>query len=279
MTIKYFKYYVKSTLTNPYVIGWGVIFVLFWALMGAFVFSAEVKRMLPHIPEVMHYELLLRYTASWYGVLVKFTFAALAINLVYTFFFSMSSVIYTSKFTKMKLARFYGYNVTGSLLTFLIPSLLMTVLVYGLYSYSLGMNLPPKNVPLLAASSVSAGALLYFLAMVLTLSCIVARRPRLITLMSFVPLILTFALSYGQIYGYLGSLGVHISPYNNILSLHAYAYSGMDVPVVFVERGPEMVDLRVAALSLFSWIVALALVSKFLFKVAKGISPHEIRAL
>ncbi|MDI6690470.1 MAG: hypothetical protein QME50_01190 [Candidatus Bathyarchaeota archaeon] len=160
---------------------------------------------------------------------------------------------------------------------FPLLSVSMVVSVYGFYSYSFGKDVYPRNVPLLMIASLLAGVFLYLLSMLLTLSCIALGRPRLVRTIAHAPVILAVLFSYSQLYGYFSGMEtiLHISPFNNIISQLAYAYSGMDIPLTFANPQTGFIDVGVSTISLLFWTVTLCLVDVYLIKKMRAISPYE----
>src|ERR1700730_12716635 len=86
------KYYIKGMLSNRNLWFWGVAFMLFWLVLGGFVFS----RGIPSTPGA-----LLAYTASWYGIIVTFSLSSLAISIAYTIYYASCSLVYAFKYTRL----------------------------------------------------------------------------------------------------------------------------------------------------------------------------------
>lgn len=277
MTSKYLKYHIKGTLFHPSMLGWGIGLTILWVFLGAFVFSTGFTKTLEHTPIEAHHTAILYYTSGWFSSLTLYSFSSLTMGLAFTLFYSTSSVTYALKFTRLSPVKYHVYNILSSLLMFLLLSSSTVTSVYGLYSYSFGKDLCPRNMPLLMIASLFAGVFLYLFSMLLTLSCIALGRPRLAMTLAYAPVVFSIVFSYAQLYAYFSGIEtiLHISPFSNIISLLAHAYSGMDIPLTFTNPQTDFINIGASTLSLLFWTAALGLVDVYLIKKVKAVPPRE----
>jgi len=276
MTLKYLKLHIKSMLSHPSILGWGVGGTIIWAALGAFIFSAEFLKTLEG-SSIGYYVSALYYTAGWFGCLSLYSFSTLATGLMFNIFYSTASVVYASKFTKLTPVKYYIYNVLSSLLIFLVLSLFTLASVYGFYSYSFKVNLYPRNIMLILVFSLIAGLFLYLLSMLLTLLPIVLGHPKAVTTIAYAPMIFAMVFSYAQLYLYFTGIEeiICLSPFNNIISLLAYGYTGMNIPITFTSPEEGFINIYTCLTSLICWLVALSVINIYIIKKMKAVSPYE----
>ncbi|BFI74450.1 hypothetical protein [Sulfurisphaera ohwakuensis] len=100
-------YLTRRLLTNPAVVGWGLLFMLFWAALGVFVESASLSSHL----SIEVYEF---YTSSWYGVLVLLSFSSIGVSISYIIAYHTGSIPYLLRYSKMKAYDYiFGLTIAG----------------------------------------------------------------------------------------------------------------------------------------------------------------------
>ena len=274
--MKIFKYYTKSLFLSPEGIFWSIVFVVFWLFMGAHLFIRG-------IPEevVALYEFKIGYTASWYGVAGTFSLASLCVGLCYYFLYATSSLPYVTKYGKVSISSFFLQIISG---TFLYSSFLAAILMlctYGIFSHALSYNLLPGN-PWLAFLFVGMGGLFYYLlAMAIILVLILLRKVKSVRLVSFLPMMASYALVFLQVFGAAGKTLVYASPFNNIYSLATYAYFGEPIPLEWgmAADKPILIDPTYSMLILLAWMIILAIVNICLMRGVKEVPTEELREL
>lgn len=273
--MKIFKHYTKSLMLSSEYIFWSIFFVVFWLLMGAYAFTRPMPEEVLAIPEFKF-----GYTASWYGVAAIFSLAFLCVGLCYYFLHTTASLPYITRYGRVSTSSFFSQVILG---TFLYASFLAAVLLlcaYGIYSHALTYNLPPAH-PWLVLLVVGVGGLFYYLlATVIILVLIILRRVKAVRLVSFVPMVLSYALVFLQVFGGASEALVYASPFNNIYSLATYAYRGGPIPLRWgpVEEA-VLINPACCALMLLVWMIALALASMYLMGRVKEIPTEELREL
>lgn len=275
--MKIFKYYTKSLFLSPEAIFWSIVFVIFWLFMGAYLFTQG-------IPEevVALYEFKIGYTSSWYGIAGTFSLASLCVGLCYYFLFTTSSLPYITKYGKVSTASFFLQIISG---TFLYSSFLAAILMlcaYGIFSHALSYNLLPKN-PWLALLFIGIGGLFYYLlSAAIILILILLRKVKSVRLVSFLPIMVSYALVFLQVFGVASETLVYVSPFNNIYSLAAYAYFGEPIPLEW-GRGqleePILINPTYSILMLLAWMIILAMAGIYLMRRVKEIPTEELREL
>lgn len=274
--MKIFKYYTKSLFLSPENIFWSIVFVIFWLLMGAYLFTRGIPKEV-----IALYEFKIWYTSSWYGVAGTFSLASLCVGLCYYFLFTTSSLPYITKYGKISINSFFLQIIWG---TFLYSSFLAAILMlctYAIYSHALSSRLLPAN-PFFAFLAVGIGGLFYYLlAAMIILILILTRKVKSVRLVSFLPMMASYALVFLQVFGAAGKILVYLSPFNNIYSLTTYAYLGKPIPLKWEETagGAILIDPTYSILILLVWMIIFALIDIYLMKRVKEIPTEELREL
>uniref|UniRef100_A0A7J3Z8T6 Uncharacterized protein n=1 Tax=Ignisphaera aggregans TaxID=334771 RepID=A0A7J3Z8T6_9CREN len=308
--LKTYRFYLKSLIKDPYYWFWAVFFMLFWLVMGAFIYGStmtkdslrrDLEKIIPpstpmfeSILEDMWNKSTLYYTGSWYSSTALYSLTTIAMGLVHYIYYSTIPIRYLTKYSKASSTRFYTGLTLASLTTSLIATGILVASTIILYSYKfheLNKFILPKNPLGVFTVTVTGGVFMFFFSTTLALLVVAMRKPRLLGMLSFVPLMLSYALGmYGLMAG--GGL-VHLSPFNIILLLafHYYTESpiSLNLRVVDMWRAdPEvkewfskdlaiqLADPAILWIILGFWILITAGISLILLRVQKGVSVEEI---
>ena len=271
----YLRLKIKDMLTTPELLGWGIGFIEFWVLMWIFVFSS-VSGETPWKIYVVKANVTLAY--SFLGLL---SMSSVAIGLSYSLFHMSRAARYITKFTRISTLRFMIEDFLGSLFAILIFALTIFMSVIG-FSYAKWRILAlPENPLGVIIDLVIAGVALYWFAYMIALGVIASGRTKAITMTSYIPLILGF-IAYSQLWVDLGDL-VYIIPLCSLPALLTYHGIGACPPrgaYLFWLSGDKMLpamNLRLAAISTFTWTIIFITLSLILLRKSKGIPIEEIR--
>jgi hypothetical protein len=274
--MKIFKYYTKSLFLSSELIFWSIVFVVFWLFMGAYLFTRGIPK-----EAIALYEFKIGYTSSWYGVAGTFSLASLCVGLCYYFLFTTSSLPYVTKYGKVSLSSFFLQIISG---TFIYSSLLAIILMlctYGIFSHALSYNLLPAN-PWFALLVIGIGGLFYYLlAVVIILILILLRKIKSVRLVSFLPMMISYALVFLQVFGVANEILVYASPFNNIYSLAAYTYFGKPIPLEWENTTEKsvLINPTYCILILLAWMIILTMANICLMRGVKEIPTEELREL
>jgi len=271
----YLRLKIKDMLTTPELLGWGIGFIEFWVLMWIFVFSSVSGETSWKI-YVVKANVTLAY--SFLGLL---SMSSVAIGLSYSLFHMSRAARYITKFTRISTLRFMIEDFLGSLFAILIFALTIFMSVIG-FSYAKWRILAlPENPLGVIFDLVIAGVALYWFAYMIALGVIASGRTKAITMTSYIPLILGF-VAYSQLWVDLGDL-VYIIPLCSLPALLTYHGIGACPPrgaYLFWLSGDKMLpamNLRLAAISTFTWTIIFITLSLILLRKSKGIPIEEIR--
>lgn len=262
------KYYTNGILSNRNLWFWGVAFMLFWLVLGAYSFAQG-------IPQVA----LRGYTASWYGTIALYSLSSLAISVAYSIYFAGSSLVYSFKYTKLTPLSYIGTLLGSSSVLGILLSAIMLASTYGFYTARFGLNLVPSDPLGAIAVSALAGVFMMTFAMLLVLIVVNYVGLRSINLVTFVPLILAFGLGFTSLTNPLPSSFLYASPYNAIQALLYSAYSGSVAPVQLDNPASAALYWPYLLISLVAWIVLLLVVDSILLRRLKPRQLEEGRQI
>jgi hypothetical protein len=251
-----FKNYTKGILTNRNLWFWGVAFMLFWLVLGAYEFSQGIETRAS----------ILAFTSSWYGIIALYSLSSLAISIAYTIYYASSALAYGFRYTKLTPFSYMGSLVGSSSILGIALSAIILLATFGLYSSHFGTTLPPSDPVFAVVVSALGGIFMMSLAMLLVLIVVNYIGLRSINLVTFVPLLLAFGFGYSQLLTAMPAALVYASPYNAIQSLLFQAYSGSAAPVEFLNPAGATLDWRYLFISLLAWIAVLLLADSVLLK-------------
>ncbi|MEM0118171.1 MAG: hypothetical protein QXV32_06970 [Conexivisphaerales archaeon] len=263
-----FKYFLKAIVTNRNLWGWGVLFMAFWLVLGAFVFSTNMPA---------QKEIELTYTSSYYGIIALYSFASIAISVSYTVYYGSSSLAYSFRYTKLKPLGYFSSLLAAASVMAIVISTIMLLATYSLFSYRFGINLQPAQPLAALALSALAGAFMMVLAMLLVLIVVNYAGVKNINFISFVPLILSYIFGFGQLYANLPVAAEYLSPFTAISSLLFTSYSNLEMPVHPLDPSSGYLDWRLLLLSLLAWIFIIAIADTQLLRRIKPRAIEEAR--
>ena len=271
----YLKLKIKDLLTSPELLGWSIGFIEFWVIMWVFVFS--------QIPAKTAWNIYVVKTniAMAFSFLGLLSISSVAIGLTYSIFHMSRAARYITKFTKVSPFRFMIEDFLGSLVAILIFAFVIFISVIGLSYMKWRILALPENPFGVLIDLILGGVALYWLAYMLALAVIVSRRTKALTMTSYIPLIIGF-IAYSELWIDLGNL-VYIIPLCSLPALLIYHGTGAYPPtgayLLWLSSSGTVtaVNLRLAAISLFAWIIIFMTLSLILLRKSRGVPIEEIR--
>ena len=271
----YFRLKIKDMLTNPELLGWSIGFVEFWVFMWLFVFSpARVK--------VEWAEYFVQGNAAMaFSFLSLISIASIGIGLAYSFLYASRSARYITKFTKISPSIFLLEDFLGSIIALLIiVGVVYFSIILGSY-FRWGVFPALENPVGVVVDLTLAGIAMYWFSYMLVLLLIVTRRTGSLTIASYAPLIPAF-IAYSQLWIDIGNL-VYIIPFCSIPALIMFHATGAIPPTGSYLQWLSMrgmltpINLKMAAISTFSWIAIFIAASLILLRKSRGVPIEEIR--
>jgi hypothetical protein len=308
--LKIYGFYTGSLVRDPYYWFWAVFFMLFWLFMGAFVYRSsmtknalreELSRSIPPITpgfekilEDVWSKSVVYYTGGWYGGVALYSLTAVSMGLVYYVYCSTIPIRYLTKYSKATPLKFYVGLVLASMTVSLIAAVILITSTIALYSYRFyGLNklVLPSNILGVLAVTATGGVFKFLFSTALALLVVAMRKPKLLSMMSFVPFIISYGLG---MYGIMSGGGlVQYSPFNIIMLLAYHYYTGsplaLDLRAIDMWKAdPEIrnwltpgstiqtTDPLVLWLVLTAWILIFALIALTMLRIQRGVSVEEI---
>lgn len=255
-------YLTKRLVGNPLLIFWGLLFMLFWAVMGAFVESAQLPPM--KLAEES-------YTAGYAGVLVLLSFSSIGVVMTKSVTYQSGSIPYLLRYSRMKNVDYLSGLTIAGLLSSLVYSLSLIAIVDVLFSYHFGFQIPPADIALIVLSALLSGLFFTFFSLTLELVRIkfLGFNPATSQAVDFIPLILGYLFGFGALYLNLNDL-VYLSPFSDVEYLVTEGYYGHKVPLNALgsytsHASSTAFSPELGLLTLSAWIVVLSVVSLLFF--------------
>lgn len=270
---KYFKTLLRSYLLNPYIISWGILFILFWEAMGVYVFSKGIDK-----------EYMLYVIGSYYGQFLILGLGSVAGVLVRSIYSASFSVRYISKFSRLNPRRLFIENSTATIIFLMIYSTIVWGLLVLLAFIRFNEWYMPKNVPGIIGVTIIVAIFMYIFGLFQAYVIIFLRRPQLSSFISFVPLMLSF-ISHSAFWIDFKWLA-YVIPFNIISNITYYyytdsePYTGAIVENVKEEAmggNPSYADPIISLISLIAWTILLVLMNCVLIRESQGVSYEELR--
>lgn len=263
-------YYTKGILSNRNLWFWGVAFMIFWIILGAYSFAQGI----PDTKAATG-----AYTASWYSTIALYSLSSLSISIAYSIYYASSSLVYSFKYTKLKPISYVGTLVGSSSVLGILLSAIMLVCTYALFSERFGFNLIPADPVGVVLVSALAGIFMMTLSMLLVSIAVNYVGLQNISLVSFIPLLLAFGLGFTQLFTALPVALTYASPYNAIDSLLYQAYGGNPATVQLVNPSSTPLYWPYLLASLIGWIIVLLLADSFFLQRLKPRQVEEGRQI
>lgn len=276
--MRYIWYVTKSLVTNKYNIFWGLIFMIFWLAIGAFVFGNG----LGVIPSSQIAIIARSYTSGWFGTATLFSFSAIAVSSVIALYHHTGSLPYAFRYTRLTPSEYLLSFFSGTVATSVIYSIVMTVLTYTMYSAKFGFDIPPNNLGYIIIFSILSGMFMMSFAMLLEILMVRYIGVKNSNFVSFIPLILGFVFGYAYIFiSGIPSILLYLSPYNAIEGLLYFGYAGSPAPLSLTLLSPNPVTLSpyYLAASLVMWTILLSGIDVLLFRKIQYVPLEEARHL
>jgi len=262
--------YIRAALTNWSLWFWGVVFMAFWFVLGAYVFSGGLSPT-PTAETT--------YTSAWFAVIALFSLTTLSMAIATSMTYGTSALAFGFRYTRLTPAKYAVSLLVSAAVMGLILSLIMAVVVSGLFSAHFGVTIVPANLPALMGTSVLAGAFMMGLATVLVLLVINFLGLRNMNFVEFLPLILSYLFGFSQLFLALPLWFLYLSPWNDMESLLFQAYSGSPATQILTNGSSYALAWPLSTLSLVAWAVALVGLAAVLLRRIRPVSVQEGRQI
>jgi hypothetical protein len=262
--------YTRAVLRNPNILFWGVAFMAFWFVLGAYVFSSGLPLNRPS--EVA-------YTSAWFGVIALFSLTIVAMSIASSMTYGTEALAYSFRYTRLTPASYALSLMVSSAAVGILFSCVMAGLVSGLFSARFGTLILPANLPGLIGVAVLSGAFMMGLGSVLVLVVVNYLGLRSMSFVEFVPLVLSYIFGFAQLFVALPALALYLSPWNDMESLLFQTYRGAPATVVLGAAGSPALAWPLCVAGLLAWIALLVLLASFLLGRIRSVSVQEGRQI
>lgn len=264
-----FTQFTKNALKNGSNWGWGVLFMIFWIIMGAYVFSSG---------EIPATEIDVT-VASYYGIFGLISFSSIAIGFSFVIRYSSKSLPYAFRYSRLKPIVFIRDFLSAFLVVAVIFSAILLVITFAVFSLRFGESLPPYSIPYALLVSSFAGVFLASLDLVLVLFVNNYLGTRNLQFVGFVPLLLTYTSAFPAIFMNVPNAVYYVSPFSAFFALLFSAYSGTWLTGVSPAATLPALNEYVCVLSVSLWTLFLSLASVYLISRIRPRNIEEERAI
>jgi len=278
-------YTIKSILTHPGVIGWGVLFVLFWDVAGAYLqapsFIHQLPSSLQQFPSIEH-SIYLQYTSTWYASLVILSLSSVAMGVAYILYYQTGTLPYLIRYSKLTTTTYFTSLYSGNLIASLILEALLTaVTVYMFSNNGIGISAIPSKIEIIILTILLSSIFFVSFSTFLNLIIIKLHAYRFQNLLNYIPLILGYLAFATFTYVTLKSPAVYYS--NPYMAIEILLYEGYFGSFKFANAtGAETtlnLSITLLSLSIIAWIVMLNVINFILLRKMNYTSIEEGRTM
>ncbi|MBP1357586.1 MAG: hypothetical protein JZD40_03755 [Sulfolobus sp.] len=127
------KKFVIGSLKAKALWGWGVLFILFWGVVGAYLEKPNFGNMpSSYIPLAYKF-----YVAAWMGTLIVMNIGTIADGLTNTIYYDSGSLPYLFKYSKLKSSHYMVSMMAGSI---------VVTMIFGAIVTAVGLVFSPRMV-------------------------------------------------------------------------------------------------------------------------------------
>ena len=263
------KYFLKSMLKNPNLWGWGVLFMLFWIFMGAFVFTSNFP----------NHEIYFKLNAAiWFGLIGLISASTLSTSISYSIYYGNSSLVYAFRFTTLKPSGYIsGFMLSTGIIGGVLSGIMLTM-TFVLFSYTSGYLLTPSFPYISILAGIAAGVFMFLLASIIIVVFNNYLGLRNVSFASFIPMILTYLFGFTQFNVGLPSYIIYGSPFTDISDIFVWSYYGHRVPLTLEPLNNGIhINPEIQMVILTIWILILMACSFLLIRRIKPKSIEEGR--
>jgi hypothetical protein len=262
--------YTRAVLTNPALWFWGVVFMAFWFVLGAYVFSGGLAP--GHSADVA-------YTSAWFAVIALFSLTTVAMSIATSIEYGTSALAFGFRYTRLTPTAYALSLVVAAAVMAVLLSFIMAGVVSGLFSAHFGSTIFPANLPGVIGVGVISGAFMMGLATTLVLVVVNYLGLRSMSFVNFLPLILSYIFGFTQLFLALPAWALYLSPWNDMESLLYQAFSGAPARVVLANTSSPVLSWPLSLGALAGWVAVLVGLASILLARVRSVSIQEARQI
>ncbi len=262
--------YTRAVLRNPNILLWGIAFMAFWFVLGAYVFSVGLAHTRPS--EV-------GYTSAWFAIIALFSLTIVAMSIASSLTYGTEALAFSFRYTRLTPVSYVASLLVAAAAIGVLLSLVMAGLVSGLFSAHFGTAIGPANLAGLVGVSVLAGAFMMGLGTVLVLVVVNYLTLRSLSFIEFVPLVLSYIFGFAQLYVALPAAALYLSPWNDMESLLFEAYRGAPATATLAVSSSVTLYWPYCVAGLAAWVLVLVAAASLLLGRIRPVSIQEGRQI
>lgn len=258
-----FKIYTRNELRNMSTWSWGLLFMLFWLFMGAYVFESG--------PVAAGQSLYI--VASFFSLFGLVSYSSIAISFAQVTMYSSQALPYAFRYTRLTPGRYILDFIASFLVMSVIFSSLLLAFSYVIFSLRFGTSVPPADPLLTILISALAGVFLASMDQVLVIFTINHLGLKSMAFVSFIPLLLTYALGFPFLFVSIPQFINYISPFNGFIALLYSSYSGAAAHSTLSNVASPVINEYLSATSVIAWVIVLTTLSALM---VRNIRPRNL---
>lgn len=264
-----FLQYLRNGLTNRATWGWGVLFMIFWLVMGAYVFDTNTP---------VSYEGI--NVAAYYGIFGLISFSSIATSFSFVIMYSSRSLPYAFRYSLLRPGRYVADFLSSFLVIAVVFGAILLASTYIIFTLKFNHSFPPQNIPAALAASAFTGVFLASFDLVLAILVMNYLGMKSMQFVAFIPMILTYALVFPALFlNNLPSIIYYASPFNAFFALLFSSYSGIWVVGAPIQAGIPIMNEYLCILSIAVWITVFVVSAMFLVRRIKPRALEEGRPI
>lgn len=264
------KYFTKTLFTNKSLWGWAVLFMGLWLFLGAYVFDSS------GIVTKIEWE---TNTSFWFSIIGLISGSVIAVSISYSIYYSSSALAYGFRYTKLKPSGYMFSLLFGTGIVSASVGVIIMAMTFGMFSNKSGFFMIPKMPEVAIGIFFLSG--MFFLLLSATLVLFVNNFLGLknVTLVAFLPEILSFVFGLSQVGIQLPSTLVYAAPFSDIPRLLYLGWYGSPSYMGIVDSTGGYVNSYILLASLLAWISILFVIAMVLLKRIRSSSVEEGRQI
>lgn len=216
INMRLMRYMFRALFLHPSVIGWSILFTLFWLTMGAYIFSATASEAAAPT-----------YTASWFATCVVISISSFAVSVGFTLHYQTGGLSHLFRYSKLTPRYYLVSAYVSSLVCSFLLGLVLMVCSIGMFSHRFGLELLPKDV--VTVFSAITMAAVFFTSLSIVLNAVALKVTRKVrAAIFFAPFLVSYVSAMAYIYLKMGNL-IYFNPFVCIQLLSMSGYLGEPV--------------------------------------------------
>ncbi len=265
------KYYFKALAFNKSLWGWGVGFMMFWIVMGAYVFNSPGS--------FSSTGSAMEYSAGWIAFINLLSSTTVSISVANSVYYANASLVYTSKFTKLKPTKYMVDLITPTIVVNLVIGSIVLLLSSELFSLRAGFSIYPQQILLFLGLLLITGLFMFLVGVSLVLLANNYLGLKNISFIIAIPQMLAYAFGLTTLNLGLPNWIVYGSPFNDILRLAYQFFYGKSLPLNLATGTGTLANPIWFIFSLLAWIFILLIISIILIRKIRYRSIEEARRI